>query len=83
MASPLSPVLIALGVVVVAAAPATAQFAGPTLSNPNAPQIQKKPGVAEKQARTCPEYGAGYVRLDNGTCVKIGGFVRMQAGSAR
>ena len=78
MTNRFSPILIALGAVPLAALPAAAQFAGPTLANPAAPQ--KRAPIAEKQAKTCPEYGAGYVRLDNGICVKIGGYVRMQAG---
>ncbi len=37
----------------------------------------------EKRAKSCEEYGAGFKPIDGtGTCVKIGGYVRMQ-GSAR
>ena len=77
-----SKILIALGVMHLTAGPAVAQLAGPTLMNPSPAAPGKKAPVAEK-AKTCPEYGAGYMRLGNGTCVKIGGYVRIQAGSTR
>lgn len=36
-----------------------------------------------KRARTCAEYGAGFVQIgESGSCVKIGGYVRAQ-GTAR
>ena len=64
-----------------AAGPAAAQLAGPTLTHPSSGAAQKKAAAPEKAARTCPEYGAGYVRLEaTGSCVKIGGYVRMQGG---
>ncbi len=60
--------------------PAAAQLAGPTLLHPS-PAPQKKAQTPEKTVKDCPEYGAGYRRLDGtGTCVKIGGYVRMQGG---
>jgi hypothetical protein len=48
----------------------------------------KKPEPAakaqpEKRVNTCAEYGAGFVRVEGtGTCVKVGGYMRMQ-GSTR
>ncbi|MET0867401.1 MAG: hypothetical protein ABWY35_04820 [Pseudorhodoplanes sp.] len=74
-----NPLLVAPFVVMLAMTPAAAQFAGPTIAKPGAPQT--KASAAEKPAKTCPEYGAGYVRLDNGICVKIGGYVRMEGGT--
>jgi hypothetical protein len=36
-----------------------------------------------KAAKACADYGAGFVQVgETGTCVKIGGYVRMQ-GSVR
>ena len=33
-----------------------------------------------KRAKACAEYGAGFVQIgETGTCIKIGGYVRMQA----
>lgn len=78
MANASSRSLIVVSVLLSAGAPAAAQLAGPTLTNPQAGVPGKKAPVAEK-AKACPEYGAGYKRLDNGTCVKIGGYVRYQA----
>jgi hypothetical protein len=64
-----------------ATAPAAAQLAGPTLTHPSSGAVQKKTPAAAKSAKTCPEYGAGYVRVEAiGSCVKIGGYVRMQGG---
>ena len=73
---------MALAAVHLTVVPAVAQLAGPTLMNPSPVAPSKKAPVAEK-AKTCPEYGAGYMRLGYGTCIKIGGYVRMQAGTAR
>lgn len=52
--------------------PATAPKAGqPTKTQP------------AKPANACAEYGAGFVQIgDSGSCVKVGGYVRMQ-GTAR
>ncbi len=71
---------LALGLVVVLiSSPAAAQLAGPTLVHPSSPK--KKAAVAEKPVKACPEYGAGYRRLEGtGTCVKVGGYVRFQSG---
>jgi hypothetical protein len=60
---------------------ASAQSAGPTIMNPSTTPSKKAP-AAEKAVKACPEYGAGYKRLDNGTCVKIGGYIRFEAGGS-
>jgi hypothetical protein len=68
-----------LAACLLAAAPAAAQLAGPTLTHPSSGAPQKKAPAPDKAAKTCPEYGAGYVRVEaTGSCVKIGGYVRMQ-----
>jgi hypothetical protein len=69
-----------LAAILFATGDAQAQLAGPTLMHPS-PAPQKKAPSAEKPVKACPEYGAGYRRLEGtGTCVKIGGYVRMQGG---
>ena len=58
---------------------------GPTSSKPaTKPQPAATPKAQpEKRAKSCEEYGAGFKPIEGtGTCVKIGGYVRMQ-GSAR
>ena len=71
---------VCLSACLLAANPAAAQLAGPTLLHPS-PVPQKKAQAPEKSKKTCPEYGAGYVRLEGtDTCVKFGGYVRMQGG---
>ncbi len=82
MTSPLPVILTMLGLAVLSAAPAAAQFGGPTLANPSPPVAERK-APAAKPVRTCPEYGAGYMRLDSGICVKIGGYLRAQGGIYR
>jgi hypothetical protein len=35
---------------------------------------------SEKRAKSCEEYGAGFKPIEGtGTCVKIGGYIRMQS----
>jgi hypothetical protein len=35
---------------------------------------------SEKRAKPCEEYGAGFKPIEGtGTCVKIGGYIRMQS----
>jgi len=50
-------------------------------AKPKADPVTKTEPV--KAIKSCEEYGAGFVRMgETGTCVKIGGYLRMQ-GSAR
>jgi len=43
-------------------------------SNPPPPATEKS--AAAKHMKACPEFGAGFYRVDGtGACVKIGGFV--------
>ena len=80
----LLPILPIVAVLLLPSAPALSQLASPTLAQPSPPpSAQKKAPVAERAAKACPEYGAGYVRIEGtGSCVKIGGYVRAQ-GSVR
>jgi hypothetical protein len=69
-------------VVLIALLPAAPAFAQ------NKPATHPKPGPLPKaepakRAKACADYGAGFVQVgETGSCVKIGGYVRMQ-GSAR
>lgn len=61
------------------AAPAFAQTKA--AAKPKADPVTKMDST--KAIKSCEEYGAGFVRMgETGTCVKIGGYLRMQ-GSAR
>jgi Porin subfamily len=72
-------VLIALLPVVPALAQNKPATHKPATSNQPAAPTKAQP---EKRAKACEEYGAGFKPIDGtGTCVKIGGYVRMQ-GSA-
>jgi hypothetical protein len=74
-------ILPIVAVLLLPSVPALSQFAGPTLAQPSpAPSpSQKKAPVAERAMKACPEYGAGYMRVEGtGSCVKIGGYVRAQ-----
>jgi hypothetical protein len=57
-----------------------------TLTDPN-PHSNPPPPAAEKSAaakhlKACPEFGAGFYRVDGtGACVKIGGFVEGSVSS--
>ena len=42
-----------------------------------APPASKNSGNGMKP---CPEYGAGFYRLDSGTCVRIGGGISTDVG---
>ena len=59
--------------------PATAK----ALATSPAAQMQPATGPKaqpEKRAKACEEYGAGFKPIEGtGTCVKIGGYVRMQS----
>jgi hypothetical protein len=50
------------------------------------PAAQMQPSASpkaqpEKRAKPCEEYGAGFKPIEGtGTCVKFGGYVRMQSG---
>ncbi|WP_336813698.1 hypothetical protein [Bosea sp. MMO-172] len=65
---------------------ATAQSIGEPVPRKGAPyealaKPAPKPGTAA--ARPCPEYGAGFVRLEGSTfCVRAGGAVRAEFGKS-
>lgn len=64
---------------------ATAQSIGEPLPRKSAPYASSakpapKPGTA---ARPCPEYGAGFVRMEGSAfCVRLGGGVRAEFGKS-
>jgi Porin subfamily len=46
------------------------------------PKKTTAPPPREVKTSPCPAYGAGFVKVEgSGTCVKIGGVVRVEAGS--
>lgn len=59
---------------------AVAQSKASARPQPDRPakSVSAKP-LSEKAARTCSEYGAGFVRVEGtGACVKIGGYMRIE-----
>ena len=48
------------------------------LKKPNPPPPAPKSGANGMKA--CPEYGAGFYRLDSGTCVRISGGISADVG---
>jgi hypothetical protein len=58
----------------------TSRAAAQTLTDPNPgtknTQLPASKSAGTKQAKACPEFGAGFVRIPGSdTCIKIGGFV--------
>jgi len=44
--------------------------------HPNPPHLDAVKSAAPKHMKACPEFGAGFYRIDRtGACVKIGGFI--------
>jgi hypothetical protein len=68
------------------ASAASAQTAT-TTSTPKAPSAWSVPApksTPAKRAEPCPAYGEGFVKLPGGdTCVRLGGYVRIEAGVSR
>ncbi len=79
---------IAVLLAVFPVAPALAQSKPPTGKPAAKAQAKAQPSATRKaqngsRTNPCAEYGAGFVQVaGSGTCVKIGGYVRMQ-GSVR
>lgn len=52
----------------------------------SAAELPKKPTPPPREVKRnpCAAYGAGYVRIEGtSTCVKVGGSIRVEAGSSR
>ncbi len=78
----LAPYLLAA---VAAAMPAAAQSIGEPIPGRGDPPAKARPpaGKASTAARPCPEYGAGFVRLEGSSlCVRAGGQVRADFGKS-
>jgi hypothetical protein len=72
-------IAIATAILLVQGVPAFAQTK-PAAKAKSGPLAKPEPAKATK---SCEEYGAGFVRMgETGTCMKIGGYVRIQ-GTAR
>jgi len=71
-------------VVLLTAASAQAQSIGEPLPGRGPARERPKPARAEPNAaRPCPEYGAGFVRVDGSSlCVRAGGSVRADFGKS-
>jgi hypothetical protein len=68
------PCVTAAMLLLVLVAGADAQTLTDPYPRPNPPAAGK--AAAAKHMKACPEYGAGFYRVDGtNTCVKIGGFV--------
>lgn len=67
------------------ALPVTAFAAEPNGAPPSKKTADTKGQTNTKtQAKPCAEYGEGFRRVEGtSTCVKIGGYVRFQAGRSR
>jgi hypothetical protein len=64
----------------------TSAAAAQTLTDPNPRPNSSRPAggkaTASKHMKACPEFGAGFYRVDGtDTCVKIGGFVDVGVSS--
>jgi hypothetical protein len=69
--------VIAALIALLPAAPAFAQ--SKAAKKPVPPKTQ-----TDTHVKDCAEYGAGFKRVDGtGTCVKIGGYVRIEGGGSR
>ena len=66
---------------------ASAQTATTTTSTPKASSNWSVPApksAPAKRAEPCPTYGEGFVKLPGSdTCVRLGGYVRIEAGVNR
>jgi hypothetical protein len=63
---------------------ATAQTLTDPYPHPNHSPPAAGKSTAAKHMKACPEFGAGFYRVDGtDSCVKIGGFVEAGVGSRR
>jgi hypothetical protein len=74
--------ILATALIAAAASAAAAQ----TLTDPYPPPNPSRPAAGKstsaKHLKACPEFGAGFYRVDStDTCVKIGGFVEAGVSS--
>lgn len=75
--------VVVFAVVIVQALATGVSVHAQTLTNPN-PQTRAPTTTVppeNKQLKSCPAYGAGFVQVpDTNTCVKIGASVQVQGG---
>jgi len=80
----MKPTILAAAFVIASAVPpvsgafAQQQSKSKQQTTPAAQKDTKRP------AKPCPEYGEGFVRVEGtSSCVKVGGYVRFEAGRSR
>lgn len=76
----MSKIVIAALIALVPTASALAQSKPATIRSAIGAQPAASPKAQpEQRAKACAEYGVGFKPIDGtGTCVKIGGYIRMQ-----
>jgi hypothetical protein len=68
--------LAAAALLLIVATAAGAQTLTDPTSHPNAPRPDGGKPAAAKHMKACPEFGAGFYRVEGtNTCVKVGGFI--------
>jgi hypothetical protein len=74
---------ILLALVVIAVLPASMAAEQPRIQKPDKPTASGRllPLKGADSSNSCAAYGPGFVKVD-GTCVKIGGAVSIEAGSS-
>ena len=79
-ATPLAIFALATALTIAAAAAQTLTDPDPKLAPKPAPLPAPEKPLARERVKSCSAYGAGFVQLPGtDACVKIGGFVRMEA----
>ena len=78
----IKPFLVIIVIVAGWPALALAQQTGQQSSTKLPPSGKVLPLKGAARDNSCAEYGAGFVRVEgSGTCVKVGGYMRIDAGA--
>jgi hypothetical protein len=82
VAPQVAPHLAAAALLLIFATGAGAQTLTDSHPHPNPPRADAGKSAAAKHLKACPEFGAGFYRIDGtGACVKIGGFIESGVSS--
>ncbi len=74
--------LLAMALIIAVTSAAAAQTLADPSPHPNSSRPAAGKATASKHMKACPEYGAGFYRVDGtDACVKIGGFVDVGVSS--